>query len=103
MHNNGSWSAAVPAGSQISQTVTGLTPNTSYTFSAAYAKNGGSPTGRIGVSGIAGATYTSVNGANTFATGSVTFTTGAGETSATLYLSGVSNTTYFDDAVLRAN
>jgi hypothetical protein len=35
--------------------------------------------------------------------GSVTFTTGAAETSATLYLSGVANTTYFDDVVLTAN
>jgi hypothetical protein len=103
MHNNGSWSAALAPSTQISQTVTGLTPNTSYTFSAAYAKNGGSPTGRIGVSGITGATFTSVSGGNSFVPGSVTFTTGAGETSATLYLSGVSNTTYFDDAVLKAN
>ena len=101
--NNGSWSGSVGAGGQISQAVTGLTPNTSYTFSVVYRKSGGSPNGRVGVSGIAGATFTTVNGGSSWATGSVTFTTGAAETSATLYLSGVSSTTYYDDAVLKAN
>jgi hypothetical protein len=101
--NNGSWSGSVGAAGQISQTVTGLTPNTSYTFSVAYRASGGSPSAKVGVSGIAGATFTTVSGGASFVTGSVTFTTGAAETTATLYLQGVSGTTYFDDAILRAN
>jgi hypothetical protein len=102
-HQNGSWSAQLLSSAQISQTVTGLTPNTSYTFSVAYAKSGGSPTGKIGVSGIAGATVTTVSPGSGWATGSVTFTTGAAETSATLYVQSLNNTTYYDDAVLKAN
>jgi hypothetical protein len=103
LHNNGSYSAAVSSAAQISQTVTGLTPNTSYTFSIYDRKSGGGPGGKIGVSGIAGATSTSFNPANAWAVASVTFTTGAAETSATLYLQSLYTTTYYDDAVLRAN
>jgi len=96
------WSAQLSPSAQISQTFTGLTPNTSYTFSIAHRKSGGSPTGRIGVSCIAGATFTTINPGNSFASASVTFT-GPAETSATLHLLSLNSTTYYDDAVLRAN
>jgi hypothetical protein len=99
----GSWSAVLGPSAQITQTVTGLTPNTSYTFSIAHAKSGGSPTGYIGVSGIADAKSVQLNPGSGWAVGSVTFTTGAAETSATLTLLSLNNTTYYDEAVLRAN
>ncbi len=99
----GSWSAVLGPSAQINQTVTGLTPNTSYTFSIAHSKSGGSPTGYIGVSGIADAKSVQLNPGSGWAVGSVTFTTGAAETSATLTLLSLNNTTYYDEAVLRAN
>jgi hypothetical protein len=40
---------------------------------------------------------------DSFASASVPFTTGPAETSATLYLLSLNSTTYYDDAVLRAN
>jgi hypothetical protein len=99
----GTYSALLGPSAMISQTVTGLTPNTSYTFSIAHAKNGGSPTGYIGVSGIADAKTVQLNPGSGWAVGSVTFTTGAAETSATLTLQSLNNTTYYDEAVLKAN
>ena len=87
---------------EANQTITGLSRNTTYTFSAYGAIGTGSTQGQIGVRNYGGSELTSPIGTvSTWTPGAVTFTTGAGVTSATVFLRNVnSNFVYFDDTNL---
>jgi len=68
----------------VSQTVTGLSPNTAYVFKAWMAVGG-----RLGVTGYGGSTiYSSTATSSSFVQFSVNFTTGASSTSATIFAEG---------------
>jgi beta-glucanase (GH16 family) len=86
----------------VEQTITALTPNTTYVVGA-YAKlanTGGGVT--IGVKGYGGSAIGSVVTDTTYKLKQITFTTGAANTSATIYFykNGTSNTAYADDFYL---
>ena len=92
--NSGSYAGEVSSGGDIKATVTDLTPNTTYTLSA-YVKT----TGKIGLYvkdyGNTKLSTTSTSGSYTLK--SLTFTTGATDTSAVIYVYGSSGTSYVDD------
>jgi hypothetical protein len=89
-----------PDKARCSQTITGLTPDTQYTFKI-WEASGGFVVGTIGVT-IGGSTNSSGIGVGAaWAQNSVSFTPGAGQTSATIWFeTGGSGTVYFDDATL---
>src|SRR3954462_13241871 len=83
---------------EASQTITGLSPNTTYTFFGYGAISTGSTTGTIGARSFGGNTVTSPVGTTlgTWSPSAVTFTTGASSTSAVIFVSNAgSNNVFF--------
>jgi hypothetical protein len=84
---------------QCTQTVTGLTPNTSYTLRM-YG-NGTGSIGQIGYTLPGGSSGNTGNaGNNTWSLFTASFTTGASDTSATIYFKATGGTWNFDDGTL---
>ncbi len=100
--NTGSYAGKINAGGDIKTLVTGLKPNTSYTATAAL-----KTTGSVGIyakdfAGSGSRVGSSMTNSN-YATKTITFTTGATDTSATIYAYGGSGTGYVDDITLVEN
>lgn len=89
------------AESSVEQLVTGLSPNTTYKFGG-YGKVAASGQSvRIGVKGYGGTAVSEIINTTTYAPAQVTFTTGATNTSATLYFyKAATGTVYGDDFYL---
>jgi len=103
--HTGSYSFVVKkagSGSDISQTITGLSPNTSYTLSA-WLLADGSGDAILGATGYGGNDVTAVQQPNnSFEQHSVQFTTGSSNTAVTILLQAGSNYQwcYFDDVTI---
>ncbi|WP_440873667.1 metallophosphoesterase [Thalassotalea sp. PLHSN55] len=98
--NTGSYAGQVNEGGDIKATITGLTPNTTYTLSSAV-----KTTGRVGlyVKDFGGTKLSSISTSSNYANKSVTFTTGASNTSAVIYVYSIVGTSYMDDVSVVAN
>ncbi|WP_440873666.1 carbohydrate binding domain-containing protein [Thalassotalea sp. PLHSN55] len=90
----GSYAGEVSSGGDIKATVTGLKANTTYTLSA-YLKT----SGKIGlyVRNYGGTKLSTTTTSSGYTKKSLTFTTGATDTSAEIYVYGASGTSYVDD------
>ncbi len=90
----GSFAGEVSSGGDIKTTVTGLSPNTTYTLSA-YVKT----TGKIGlyVRNYGNTKLSTTSTSGSYTKKSLTFTTGSTDTSAEIYVYGSSGTSYVDD------
>jgi hypothetical protein len=78
------------------QTITGLEPNTSYTLTG-WGKVTSGGTGYIGVKDYGGAVKKLAVSANVYTKQTITFTTGASNTTALIYIYNDAGTTYGDD------
>lgn len=78
------------------QTITGLQPNTSYTLTG-WGKVTSGGTGYVGVKSYGGAVTKSPVSTNVYTKQTITFTTGATNTSAQIYIYNDTGTTYGDD------
>ena len=98
--NTGSYAGEIDAGGDIKATITGLTPNTTYTLSAAL-----KTTGKVGLyaKDFGGTKVSSTSTSGSYTTKSINFTTGASDTSAVIYAYGTSGTSYMDDVTLVEN
>lgn len=93
--NTGNYAALLSPGATIQQTLTNLTPNTTYTLSAmAYAGIGGSMT--LGVKGFGASALETSVGSPFYQEGTVTFTTSS-TGSATIYATAVGGAGAVDD------
>ncbi|WP_370351354.1 RHS repeat-associated core domain-containing protein [Catenulispora sp. EB89] len=91
-HNTGSDSLQLPAGGSAAQTVTGLSPSTTYTASAFAAGTGGCVTLAASAFDTSGTTASNcIGSAAGWSPGTVTFTTGPTSTSATITLSAAAS------------
>jgi hypothetical protein len=99
--HSGSYSGKVGYGSSIAQTVTGLSPNTTYTFTSWLKVDTAGQVVYMGVNNHGGSSASNYNNSTTYAQKTLTFTTGAANTSANIfvYQSG-SGSAYCDDLVL---
>jgi len=96
VHSGSAAAKLADASRSLAQTVNGLLPGTTYTLKA-WMKNGG----KLGVMSYGGSTLESpVVTSGTYAQYSLSFTTGAGSTSAVIYGKGSAVTGYFDDVSL---
>ncbi len=98
--NSGSFAGEIAEGGDIKATITGLTPNTTYTFSAKV-----KTTGKVGLyaNNYGGAKVVKRTTSSTYVTQEVSFTTGATDTSALIYAYGILGTSYIDDITVVAN
>jgi hypothetical protein len=103
--HSGSYSLTMNGGTgSATQVITGLTPNTTYTLSGwdRVSSSGGGNVARLGVRNYGGADTWVDNSSTAYTQKSVTFTTGATSTQATIYCSKPvsGNAAYFDDLTL---
>jgi beta-glucanase (GH16 family) len=102
--HTGSGDLHIQGAGEADQTITGLSPNTTYTVTGDAIIGTGSTPGLIGVryfSGGGGNASANVGSVGSWAQGSVTFTTGPSDTSAQIYCNNPnSNYVYFDDLAL---
>ncbi len=99
----GSYSAKLGGSSRngLEQTVTGLSPNTTYTLQAQCKVSTSGVTGSVGIKNFGGTTITRSFTSTTYTAQSITFTTGATNTSATLYgYNSTGNYIYLDAVYL---
>jgi len=84
--HSGTYAAKINAGSTVAQTVTGLTPNTTYTCTGWLEAPTAGQTIYMGVQNFGGTTISKGTNTTTYTQLSVTFTTGPASTSATLFI-----------------
>ncbi len=101
--HSGTYAAQFGSGGLAQQWVTGLSPNTTYTVSGwVRSDTAGSPM-CVGAKDFGGTETNSCPSSMSYTQPSVTFTTGSGNTAATIYLykpSGTSGTSWSDDVLL---
>jgi len=84
--HTGTYAGKVGYGSAIAQTLTGLSPNTTYTFSGWLKVNTAGQVVYLGVQNYGGVSLSRFNNTTAYAQKTLTFTTGATNTSANLFV-----------------